>query len=474
MLRASLAVALVTAATINAGVSGGQVTEAARSVCPPPGDVVPDPSDRPAMLMKNYGLQPDLSHVLLPSRGVIVRVEMRVDANGRVTGACIHGTFPETIEAPLIVAAEELRFDPAVDDDQPVATLVTMSYTVKDQMNARPTGPLAVIARSDDISFLEHVAASSDFAEDVRRTARFGSAKALRVAAYARLGELGTADSLAAAERVERTVAAQPLLPATVSAGMWPTVGWHMSDARIDPTATAVLLNGTTFGVVRATLLGGRDFFLMSSAAPENPTSWTRPKLIAPAPHGETTVGLSPIGGDRIAIVFGDRRIEFTVSDVERDSDGDGWTDLEEERLGTDPHDVDSDHDRMPDGGDVCPLYHRTSPDSADNSDEILQKAIFAAFALTGSRQLLSVLPGTLRVHVEGYGGPILFDREIPVMNATGAPYVSWKIVRRTPTEATVELTDWEGGLASGEQDVFLRNVQNRWTVVAVRATRIS
>jgi hypothetical protein len=476
MVRASLALALVAVAAMNAAGGTGQVNgPVRRSTCPPPGDVVPDPSDRPAMLKANYGLHPDLRHVLLPSRTLGVRVEMRVDENGRVTGVCLHGTFPETLEEPLVAAAAALRFDPAVDDDGPVATLVTMSYTLEGQTNLRSTGPLGAIARSDDIEFLEHVAASSDFAEEVQRTGRFGLAKALRVAAYARLGEIATAESLAAAERVERTVAAQPLLPATVSAGAWPTVGWHMSDARIDPTTAAVVLNDTTFAVVRATLLGGFDFFLMSSVAPENPASWTRPKVIAPADRRQATISLTVIEHDTLAIVSGDQRIEFVVSDVERDSDGDGWTDLEEARLGTDLHDADSDHDRIPDGADVCPMYPKSSSEADDESGEILQKAIFAAFALTGSRELLSVTPGTPRVHVDGYAGPILFDRAIPgIEGATGAPYVSWKIVRRTPTEATVELTDWEGGLAAGGQDVFLRKITNRWTVVAQRTTWIS
>src|SRR5439155_1323319 len=124
-------------------------------------------------------------------------------------------------------------------------------------------------------------------------------------------------------------------------------------------------------------------------------------------------------------------------------SDGDGWTDREEERLGLNPHERDTDGDGIPDGADVCPLYPKADRPPTEE-ETILQKAIFAAFALSGSRQLLYVTAGSMKIHVSGYGGPILFDRAIPKDGSSGGPYVSWTIATKSSSEALVELTDWE------------------------------
>ena len=137
--------------------------------------------------------------------------------------------------------------------------------------------------------------------------------------------------------------------------------------------------------------------------------------------------------------------MQFALDDIERDSDGDGWTDIEEGRIGTNPHAPDSDGDGVPDGRDVCPLWPLPAATASDDNETILQRAVFAAFALTGSRQMLYVTPSTPRVHVRGYGGPIIFDRPLPSRGSSGGVYVSWRIRERSATDAVVEVTDWEG-----------------------------
>src|SRR5262249_338984 len=146
----------------------------------------------------------------------------------------------------------------------------------------------------------------------------------------------------------------------------------------------------------------------------------------------------------------------------------------EEGRIGTNPHAPDTDDDGIPDGRDVCPLYALPRTGAADDTDTILQNAVFAAFALTGSRQMLYVTPSTPRVPIRGYGGPVIFDRPIPRDGSRGGVYVSWKIRDRSATDAVVELTDWEGLLAAGGQDVFLKKIRGRWTVVSVKTTWVS
>jgi hypothetical protein len=338
-------------------------------------------------------------------------------------------------------------------------------------------GPVASVERSKDVAWLERIAASAAFAREVQGRSSIGVPKALRAAAYARLGAIGTSDSLAAIARVEREMAAMPLTPPTVPLDVWPTVGWHMSDNDMSggPLATAAAQNGVTYAVVDAALLGGNDYFLISTRTPLDRASWSRPKLIAPAPRrGDSDRATLVWRGPRtLVLTSAGQTVQIAIDEIERDSDGDGWTDLEEARIGTNPHNPDSDDDGIPDGRDVCPLY--ALPPGADDSSMILQAAVFGAFALTGSRQMLYVMPQTPRVHLVGYGGPVLFDRAIPKSSdGDGAIYVSWKITSRSASDAVVQLTDWEGMLAGGGQDVTLKKIGDRWVVVAIRTTWVS
>ena len=336
--------------------------------------------------------------------------------------------------------------------------------------------PIDDVQQSTDIAWLERIASSAAFAQEVQRASPIGMAKLLRGAAYARLGAIGTPESLAAVGRIEQSMADVPLTPSTVPLGIWPTVSWHMRDVDQVPMATAIAPDGTTFAVVAASLLGGFDLFLISTRTPGDPQSWSRPKLLGPAAQRERDRGASLAFRGPATLVFttSGTEMQFALDDIERDSDGDGWTDVEEGRIGTNPHAPDSDGDGLPDGRDVCPLWPLPSATTLDDNEAILQRAVFAAFALTGSRQMLYVTPATPRVHVRGYGGPIIFDRPLPGSGSSGGVYVSWRIRERSAADAVVEVTDWEGLLAAGGQDVFLKKVLGRWTVVAVKATWVS
>ena len=344
-------------------------------------------------------------------------------------------------------------------------------------VQSRPNrGPMDLVQQSTDVKWLERIATSAAFAQEVQRSSPIGMAKLLRGAAYARLGDIGTADSLAAVERIEQSMAETPLTPSTVALEVWPSVGWHMSDVEQTPLATAAAPDGTTYAVVIASLLGGSDFFLLSTRTPQNPESWSRPRLLGPPPrrNGRPAASLTFRGPATLELRAFGVEMQFALEEIERDSDGDGWTDLEEGRIGTNPHAADSDGDGIPDGRDICPLYAAPGARASDDTATILQKAIFAAFALTGSRQMLYVTPSTPPVHLAGYGGPIIFDRAIPRDGSSGGVYVSWKIRDHSAADAVVEVTDWEGLLAAGGQDVFLKKVLGKWTVVAVKPTWVS
>jgi len=69
-----------------------------------------------------------------------------------------------------------------------------------------------------------------------------------------------------------------------------------------------------------------------------------------------------------------DLYLEFRWETLRRDSDGDGLTDLVEERLATDPHNRDTDGDGIPDARDTMPQVARSSARTAES--EILEKVL--------------------------------------------------------------------------------------------------
>jgi hypothetical protein len=334
------------------------------------------------------------------------------------------------------------------------------------------------IATETDARWLEETVSSSAATAALPQHVRIITAKAVRTLAYARLGELGTPESLAAIRRIDANAMRTVVTPLTSAADVWPQVGWFIADTVVDPIAQTSGPDGTTYAIVSANLLGAFDFFLISSRAPGDPREWSRPTLIDRSQAlGVRSADLTPGAGETLSLAFtfrvtpGRRDLQISLLDVNRDSDADGWTDIEEARLGTDPHDPDSDGDGMPDGADVCPLYAASKEEAGGDSVVILQKAIFAAFGLTGSRQLLYVSPDSPRVHVFGYGGPILFDHPITTESLPGGPYVSWRIVERTATTARVELSDREATTSGGGQDVSLRKIGDAWAVVSRKTT---
>jgi hypothetical protein len=346
---------------------------------------------------------------------------------------------------------------------------------------ARPTAGQLItrIATETDVRWLQDAASSSALTADLPRSERISTAKAVRTLAYARLGELGTPESLAAILRIEADAARITLTPLTSAADIWPHVGWFSADPVVDPIAQTRAPDGTTYAIVSGNLLGGFDFFLISSRAPADPRAWSRPRLVDRSSAGRLRNAILTLSaGETLAFTFtgaaGARNLQISLLEVNRDSDGDGWTDMEEARLETDPHDPDSDGDGAADGADVCPLYAESKQEAGSDNTIILQKAIFAAFGLTGSRQLLYVTPDSPKVHVVGYGGPILFDHPITRDALPGGPYVSWRIAERTATTARVELSDHEAPTSGGGQDVSLRKINGVWVVVSRKTTWVS
>jgi hypothetical protein len=82
------------------------------------------------------------------------------------------------------------------------------------------------------------------------------------------------------------------------------------------------------------------------------------------------------------------------------------------------------------------------------------------------------------RVHIWGYAGPVIYGEDVKSWGKKhqyGAVYVSWKIAQRiSDREVVVEITDYEGPLAAGGQNVRLRKVGDEWVVVERQPTWVA
>ena len=91
--------------------------------------------------------------------------------------------------------------------------------------------------------------------------------------------------------------------------------------------------------------------------------------------------------------------LRASLADIMKDSDGDGLTDLAEERLMLDPHNPDTDGDGIPDGEDAV-------PNLADKPSTPRQEAFAAALAFafgtrTGDRQQTTPFEHVLFLHAD-------------------------------------------------------------------------
>jgi hypothetical protein len=441
--------------------------------------------------------------VLPPASGTVL-VEARVDARGCVTSVCIvRGLSAEYDKALAARLKRDWYYHPARLGQQPVPTVVTARIEAKRLPSGSP------IADSTDVGWLETIAGTPEGAADYMRDrgVRFGQPKDWRISAFARLGDLGTTESLAAVRRIEAAGMASTPAPDRVRLGVTPAVGWHMTDGQLRVVAEARSPDGTTYAVVVGNLVGGRGLFLTSTRDASDPAGWTRPKRIpALAFRGSHSPSLSWKAPGVLRLSFvqdqppprhimegtlgpgptpparGRQTLDVVIAGVLRDSDKDGWTDVEEEQLGLDPRNPDTDGDGVPDGRDVCPNYAPTAADRADESVTIIQKAVFAVFGLSRSREPLFPGASSRKVQLSGYQAPVIYGHPPPQWGMTSSPagtpeglvFVRWKIARQTETEAVVVLSDTEGPLAGGGQDVYLERKQGEWFVVARVTTWIS
>jgi hypothetical protein len=342
---------------------------------------------------------------------------------------------------------------------------------------------------TDDVAWLESIAASEAvLRREWRATVhRISWNKRHRTDAYVRLGVIGTPDSLAAIRRVEETLKGASLLSGPLEPdAIWTTPTPGAGDSVLRPQTSAIV-GQRSYGVLILETYGPFAPYLLWQ---EPDKKWSRPILAsAPAPNSWSFEPALARAGTGLAIAFHippnvassaapPRSIPVDVAEVLRDSDGDGWTDREERHLGLDPASADSDRDGLTDTLDVTPRYAPPPGETADEEAQILRRAVFAMYALTGSRWAIFVKPGTRPIQLVGHSGPVLYGVDLPTRDTprTGTPppirggaQAAWRVSARSPTEATVEFTDWAGIAFRSSSHVTLKKIGIEWVVVAGR-----
>jgi hypothetical protein len=351
------------------------------------------------------------------------------------------------------------------------------------------------IQESTDSVWLEKVVLIT---EDSPLVPRRKMAKAFRSQAYARLGALGTAESLAAVDRIEATARTWRPNEGPLAAGVLPHPGWHMSNGYVR-TDVRTKMDGVTYAVFIDFLFGDMDLLLISSSNPDDNRAWSRPHLVPvkvyrgmhnlmlspgikpgllilsfvqdPPPPRAIMEGTQDRG--QTAPKLGAQTAGIDVNAVLRDSDRDGLTDIEEARLGLRPDKADTDGDGIRDGDDSAPDYAPPAGAASDENVIVLQKAFFATFGISGSRYTMFAREEARWIQPWGFRGQVLYHAWHP-LGTLGAVEVSWKIREKSATSATVELFDSEGPLAAGGVDVKLEKKNGTWYVVSVQTTWIS
>jgi outer membrane protein assembly factor BamB len=230
-----------------------------------------------------------------------------------------------------------------------------------------------------------------------------------------------------------------------------------------------------------------------------------------------------------------EQRLTFSWAALRKDADGDGWSDLLEARLRTDPAQADTDGDGLADGLDPAPRGSgsgdpppcATPPHTGCAVDQdgrrlddgcrlcpeeltaagcsrrgVLHAAFWGNFAFTpGDGPLFVEGPAETNLQYEGYPGPVIWLSEAEAeelkqqVGLDGATYFSFDQRREegpdgeyhsvgSPLEqvefsedgarATINVTEFRGGLNAVGHRIELRCIEGRWYPLSIEMTWIS
>lgn len=318
----------------------------------------------------------------------------------------------------------------------------------------------------------------------------------MRQEAYWHVAGMGTPEAIATVLKERHSRVLLRPLAARVLDGYY--AGGEMGGAKHKVLAQRKDASGKTWGLLQSGVLGsGGDLWLVA----QQDGKWTHPLFT-----GLTLDGISrwvkpqppepKFGGKTAKELAAGGWFDVLVGNAElaKDSDGDGLTDIEERRLGTDPNKADTDGDGDPDGVDPCP----TSPNRPLAEDEQVLAAVFEAryhFMNDEGAVAFEGFPGMKPFELPGRRGPTVWFTEQPESRFVhplewcyeqGVGIVrcfsesaseekplalSWN---KNHTEATTIIAISYGGLNATGYKAVVRKFDGQWIVISMGMAFVS
>jgi hypothetical protein len=277
--------------------------------------------------------------------------------------------------------------------------------------------------------------------------------------AYVRLGQIGTAESLAALRSIEARARTEALNSRSVllATGL----------GRVSATSQ----RGTVYTVVQGTFRDIDSMYLVVTPPGEEPARLPKPYLLPLKPRATPAYwSLRVVSADRLILTMpvsgarpGRREtwhpgdFDLSLAAIMRDTDADGVTDVEERRMAMDPANRDTDGDGLPDGVDQWPDLPGPAGRPSSDDARMLQRAVFAAFGTSASGAVFIAHPSAPPIEVPGYEGRVLYSPaafETARAEKRPARFVAWRILCRAGSDAVTAAVSM-GGL-QGHDDVVL------------------
>lgn len=380
----------------------------------------------------------------------------------------LYQTLPQKSSArPLISRLYALYADPSITIPPFIATL--KKEETLDRLSQEGQLALETVSRSsapEAVDYLISALKNPRVSDEIRNDA------------YVHLARTGGEKGRAAVLQVRRRkVDALPSLEARMN-----LASASNRTAQADNTVVAEHRDkqGRGWGLVLNSVLGNRsDLFLVEKVGGE----WMNPVFtgLSAEPPSNWVDGAQP------ATLDGKTGAQMLQADwpsaiigraeLASDRDRDGYTDLVEARLGTDPDQSDSDGDGRKDSEDAFPL---TAGRGLTEEEQILAAAYethyrFNSWSKNSSPAILSMGEYRKPFELPGWPGPIIWSSKGPQnMLETrlaegyekGLALIRCEVVKRENDKATVELSTYLGGLYGAGWMIELQKFGEEWFVI--------
>ena len=298
----------------------------------------------------------------------------------------------------------------------------------------------------------------------------------LKQNALTALGRIGTEPAIEAIKKFERWSQRRYTNPAPFHIGPQPSPINHIRLAQAIPIAQTTNSENQTCVLVPLSLYGERDFFLITQI--DNNT-WSEPILLDLPEFPRFSIKTETewdvkctlaLEDDLVKIECQDKSYEVKISEQIKDTDNDGFPDIVEARLSTDPENPDSDGDGIPDGKDSNPLTPKNK--ETNETTEIYQAVFSIMFATSNSRNIMLVIDRDdfAKQEYYGYPGPVI---RTPSAIDGFVNLTSLKYKYKSEDEAILTVSDHVGSMAGSVHEVKLKKILGKWVVVKFEMTMI-